>query len=262
MADDFYQTISRRATLIKAQIDYLENLIRNSPPGRIRVSKQRGKNRYYVCVDDDNGTYTSNQMVISALINKEYATKILPALQKELAALTALTENPLDAKLNTIYGKFHKEKQPLINQDIQKAATKKQIDSWLAQPYVKKEFSLYPPFHYSLSGVQVRSKSEGDIVDCLEARNIPFIYELPVRIDDKDYHPDFTCINPRTMEIIYWEHWGSMDSASYVNRQIDKLKKYRSVGIVLGKNLFVTMETYQNPLNSVTINQFIDDYLS
>lgn len=112
-----------------------------------------------------------------------------------------------------------------------------------------------------LSGKRVRSKSEGNIVDCLEARNIPFQYEYPINIDGVCFHPDFRVLRIRDRQIIYWEHWGSMDDPEYVADQLNRLEEYKKVGIELGKNLFVTMESSLYPLNVKMINDFIDSYL-
>ena len=74
-------------------------------------------------------------------------------------------------------------------------------------------------------------------------------------------YPDFTLLNMRTRENIYWEHLGMMDDATYAENAIQKINTYMQNGIYVGKNLLLTFETRNNPINHRTIDIIINNYV-
>ena len=107
--------------------------------------------------------------------------------------------------------------------------------------------------HASKRGEKLRSKAEVDIANELFAHSdeLLYFYELPIYIAalNKYFYPDFTIINLRTGEIWFWEHLGVMDNPEYASNSIYKINMYATEGIVLGKNLLLTMETKNQPLD-------------
>ena len=71
---------------------------------------------------------------------------------------------------------------------------------------------------------------------------------------------DFTILNVRRQEELYYEHLGRLDESRYVNRNLKKIKDYQRNGIILGERLFVTFETEMRPFDirdlDVLINKF------
>lgn len=260
----YCQLLQKRKKLLLFKCEKLEEIINNALPGVLKKSKEHGYVRYYLFNDSSNRTktYINDKNLIIQLSNKTNAINAYNQIKKELKNIDSILAGIPDIKSPNLFpnikiGKFWYKSNNYLEQ-IQNDY----IKEWLSTPYQRKPFSPYEPEHYSMSGIRVRSKSEGKILDCLENRNIPFLYEFPVVIDGITYHPDVKCLNPRTLEAIYWEHWGSMDKPSYVIDQMEKLDEYRKAGIILGINLFVTMESMDKPLTPATIFQFIDDYLS
>ena len=79
---------------------------------------------------------------------------------------------------------------------------------------------------------------------------IPYRYEYPLKLKDLGIvYPDFTLLKVATQEEIYWEHFGMMDNPAYCQKAIQKLHTYGRNGIYPGKNLIVTFETIQTPLD-------------
>lgn len=260
----FYNDLQKRKLALQARIEQLEKTLKNAPVGTIRIAKERGYSRYYQCTDKSKrlGTYINDKSLIIQLCNKTNALKTINYTKKELKEIDSILAFHSDAKILKLFNNIQIGKVSYKSYNFMEQMKNDFIKEWLSTPYQRKPFSPYEPEHYSMSGIRVRSKSEGKILDCLEKRNIPFLYEFPVVIDGITYHPDVKCLNPRTLEAIYWEHWGSMDKPSYVIDQMEKLDEYRKAGIILGINLFVTMESMDKPLTPATIFQFIDDYLS
>ncbi len=52
-----------------------------------------------------------------------------------------------------------------------------------------------------------------------------------------------------------------MDNADYSYNAFKKIEKYENNGIFLGKNLIISAESSEEPLNVKTIQQLIDTYL-
>ena len=52
-----------------------------------------------------------------------------------------------------------------------------------------------------------------------------------------------------------------MDDESYVNRNLKKMNVYIKAGIIPGKNLIMTFETAQQPLDVKVVERLIKEYL-
>jgi len=121
---------------------------------------------------------------------------------------------------------------------------------------------LYPEqlVHKTISGNQVRSKSEALIDMSLYIHRIPFRYECALLLDELTIYPDFTIRHPKTGEYYYWEHFGLMDDESYCKNACSKLHLYSSHGIIPSIHLITTYETKDNPLTTEIIEKTIMHY--
>ena len=116
---------------------------------------------------------------------------------------------------------------------------------------------------FTTKGERVRSKSEVLIADSLNRLGIPYRYEYPLKLKNGiTVHPDFLCLNVRTRQEFYWEHFGMMDNPEYTENAIHKLQQYSENNLHPGINLILTMETISNPLNLKYIEQQIKNYLT
>ena len=62
-------------------------------------------------------------------------------------------------------------------------------------------------------------------------------------------YPDFKLLNVNTREEVLLEHFGMMDDAEYVEKNMRKLRLYEKNGYFLGKELLLTFETSQVPFD-------------
>lgn len=112
-------------------------------------------------------------------------------------------------------------------------------------------------------GDMVRSKSEVIIANMLykHRKHILYKYERPLEImvDGyiKTFYPDFTVFNLDTGKIKYWEHAGRMDDPHYANEFVKKMNIYIQNGLILGRDIIVSFETYSNPLDINVIKELI-----
>ena len=118
---------------------------------------------------------------------------------------------------------------------------------------------------YSERGERVRSKSEKIIADKYNMMGFHYKYEKPLFLTDKTnfvtVRPDFTVLNVRKRKQYYHEHLGKMDDPKYVRRNIYKLRLYEKNGIFIGDQLFLTLESSEQPLDMNHFELMIKHYL-
>lgn len=113
-------------------------------------------------------------------------------------------------------------------------------------------------YNATFQGEQVRSKSEVLIADRLEKFKIPYRYEFPLTLKNgKTIFPDFTILHPQTLQTYYLEHFGMVDDSYYANSMVRKLNDYAKNGIFPGKQLIVTFETKDSPLNTQNVEALL-----
>lgn len=120
------------------------------------------------------------------------------------------------------------------------------------------------------TGVKVRTKSELALYETLIGYGLKVFYEkklkLVRRVVAKDgtveekivyAYPDFTIVLPDGSEI-YWDLCGMFDDSAYRSRQYEKFCAYYDNGIYMPKNLIVTMESPDKPLDIQAIRRIIE----
>ena len=87
---------------------------------------------------------------------------------------------------------------------------------------------------------------------------IPYRYEEMVQLKSgKKAYPDFTLLNTKTREEVYFEHFGLLDDEEYRGEALRKLEEYRRSGIFSGRNLMFSYETEGIPLDIKGIREMI-----
>ena len=138
-----------------------------------------------------------------------------------------------------------------------------ELEKWRTQDYYKNPYrpeGLIVPT--VIPGFKVRSKSEADIIARLVHFGVPFHYEEGFEVGGKWRFPDITCkaISSPYKEF-YWEHLGGLSSFKYFDENIKKLKEFYSCGIIPWKNLIITTETDEEPLDINWVDEIIKYYL-
>ena len=137
-----------------------------------------------------------------------------------------------------------------------------QIENWINEPFEQsKEYPEQLKIH-TRSGNIVRSKSESIIDSALLQKHIPFRYECKLDLGECFYYPDFTILNQKMNQIMYWEHLGKMDDSKYVIKNIAKIQNYILHGIIPGINLIISTETENTPLSPDMVDKLVECYLN
>ena len=92
------------------------------------------------------------------------------------------------------------------------------------------------------NGVFFRSKSEFMIAAILDAHDVLYRYEMPMKMGGRWIYPDFVIINPYTGKEIIWEHFGALHLPEYEEKMKEKMKFYLNSGKIPFEDVIYTFE--------------------
>jgi len=146
----------------------------------------------------------------------------------------------------------------MLSEDLQKQVAE---HDWSQAPYAKSQSHPETLIYQTVRGEKVRSKSECMIADMLLSYGISYRYEWTQNFCGMHISPDFTIIHPITKDLIIWEHFGLLDDENYSIIAEKKITVFAKSGYIPGRNLIISAETAENPLDSLTIDKIIHQYL-
>ena len=255
---DFVYQLRQRSYELEKQIEERTKNIINSPEGMLRIVNRGTYNQYYVRQKCEKaGVYLKKSDIkrIMLLAQKKYDALFIEEAKKEQELIESFLEN-YSGTIPEIYNKFPDEiRDKLRPADL---TDDEYAKMWKSIPYTPKEFGKGDAVHLTNLGLRVRSKSEVIIAGVLDKFDIPYKFECPLKLaNGKIIHPDFTILNKKTREIVYYEHLGKMEEIGYVKYNLGRLKEMEESGIYIGKNLIFTYETYAKPLNTKTVEKML-----
>ena len=201
--------------------------------------------------------------LLAALVQKKYESnlcKMISQQQKIVEQLLSIIDKnhdflDLDMCISTIPEQL---RQYVL---VDKVTSEGYANAWQAEKYTGLSVPASSPF-YTKKGEHVRSKSEIIIADRLYTNNIPYHYEKPIKFKGHQFQfPDFTILNKKTGEQLFWEHFGLLDRADYISESQLKLETFASAGIFPGHGLIITFESNQRPLSTKYVDLLIEKFL-
>lgn len=229
-------------------------------PTKLTCRKVRGSYQYLI-----NSHFVSKIheiKTIKELAIKEYHKILLPLIEKEIKYLKLLLKT--EEQIQNAYSGMYEGKRILFEPDL--IPVSKIIEDFENTTYEGLSFDDNDQTeYYTNRGERVRSKSEKIIADELARQKIPYKYEKPLVLfvdgKQKQFFPDFTVLNKTTGKIIYLEHLGMMDNSYYYNNTLNKLDIYEKNGLLIGKDILIFHESSRQPLNTRTIDDYINEFL-
>lgn len=263
---DFASMEKARLTKENAEI---RKFISRLPEGEIRFHKNGGHTRWrcYAC-DEETGTGTFTTLYKT---KEDYVKKAAALTLKHSLLKTMKTNEECLQQINQILETYPdiegiSKRNPDMSGDVHMlldwflAPAREYCENWASEKYEKSREHPEALTKKSKNKIMMRSKSEVLIADMLLDRKIPFRYEQALHCGSAVYYPDFTILNPLTLEdIIIWEHFGTMEKQSYLHNNMDKFEMYCRQGYIYGKNLIVTFETLEHPLTAETVEMKIEE---
>lgn len=286
---NFNYVATQYKTLLQAEMNWLDEAISKSPPGRLKINRSGTRYKWINQLDSGERQYIRKKDIKQAglLAAKSFYKRKRIETKQELKALDYYLNNHNrirfisndlengDGELSRLIGvgkeyfrlekfeaspstKRKKKKGFSFTSDTKKISD--ELKAWMEEEYPTNQHFKESLNVKAVGGLMVRSKSEAFIANELSARGIPFRYECLLDIEGATYYPDFTIIHPVTNETFYWEHLGLMDDVEYRDRAKNKLVNYTKAGIIPGVNLIITYETDYNPLDFEVVKKLIDAY--
>jgi len=198
-----------------------------------------------------------------AIKEKKYVDGMLELLRSESASVKYLRTHPGQAEL--INEKLKERGYECLRMEDREIFDA--VEDWKKQEYRKSVSHLENlKFDTVVPGLKVRSKSEALMVALFEKRHVAYHYEEAFDGTDQygrrqTIYSDFRCKNIRANRLVIIEHLGMVDSEEYMKNVYWREKIYRSEGYYLGKNLLVTTETRESPVDLDYVNYIIDHWL-
>ena len=206
---------------------YLEKL----PQEHIYTHKRKNKYIYCLRSRDAQGKLhekyltTEQGKYIKECCEQFYVRKLIFAIEKELNALRIFAEKykPNEKfaaweKLPEAYKQFIK---PLFKSNEQICL------EWEKASFEGNTFPLVEGARYiTKKGECVRSRIELIVANILYDLKIPYRYECKLMLPSGAVWPDFTIMNPKTLEVYYLEIFGMMDNPEYEMSAFKKIAKY------------------------------------
>ncbi|MCR5761393.1 MAG: hypothetical protein K6F82_05310 [Sphaerochaetaceae bacterium] len=235
------KTLNYKANEIRKRISKM-------PSGKLYVCSKDGKPYFYYREGEKKSYISKDCVLVKTLSQKEYFENIYKKTKEEIRILNSAVQ-----KLNRLHEKedsagFKKYKKPYVKEFRMVEILG---DEWKRTNQKDSEHIFSTD-----KGDYVRSKAEVIIANMLN-KKVPYIYEKRMIVNGHVVYPDFYVMNERTGEIIIIEHLGKMGDQNYARRNIKKLNDYIMDGFVLGKNLLITMETDDEPLNIDVVKRMI-----
>ncbi|MCR4938920.1 MAG: hypothetical protein K5930_02265 [Treponemataceae bacterium] len=267
------QVLRTRLTEINTLLELKLKALKKAPEGTLHTSESNGVVQYYhkTAPSSKHGSYISskNAKLAQQLAQADYDRKLVTTLSREAQVLQrAFNEysNFLQkhGTVENLFDKITKNKRKLVKpisfSDEEFAAI------WSSIPYKGRAFTSDQAEHFTTQGERVRSKSEVIIADTLSRLKIPYRYEYPIEMvndngDVRTFYPDFLCLNLKTRQEFIWEHFGKMDDGEYAASAARKLRLFEQNNIFPGKNLIITVETSELPINTKQVERIIRHYL-
>ena len=256
----YYSDFINYHTLLKVQLEKIEKELATMPDGKLIISKNYNNEKWY-CSNGKTKVYIKKKNIDLAqkLAYKKYLILLYDDLSKKEKFLSKYLQLFLP-KSSAV------ENLILSNPSLLRLISpffrplSEDINLWACEKYNTNPNYTETLIHQTISGHQVRSKSEAMIASLLFSNKIPFRYECELVLKEATLYPDFTIKHPNSGKIYYWEHFGMMDHPEYVDNTCKKLKLFCSNNIFPGNQLITTYETAHSPLSTTLIQNIINHY--
>ncbi len=231
-------------------IDYLEAV------GDSRIVCRAKDSRVYYSEVKNNkeAGISKNKKRIYELMLKEFYREQLKILIANERALEYCLKHYQDHHTDAILDKLSVRFTDAAVKDILCSS----VSDWSKQPYEKNPFYKENYEFVTTNGVLVRSKSEREIANALEAAGLQYQSDVLIECDDEHYYADFLIMRPDRTKAI-WEHFGREHDKVYMAKNQQRIKDYISIGYRPWDNLIWTLDS--DLKSNKTIRNIIQRFL-
>ena len=255
-----YDAIKARIAKIKVELKELEVLQRQLPEGDLICAKNETRYKWYLRNQGKSQYLPRKKMEFAEkLALKKFYESKQKDLQSELQACEAYNRVALSTEANRAEKVLlHPEYKRLLAGEF--TPRSKELEEWGNADYERCQNYPEKLLIKGTQGKMLRSKSEAMIDRVLFAEGIPFRYEEKIVLGGTILYPDFIIRHPKTGDFFYWEHFGMMDNAEYINHACKKIKIYCENGIIPSVNLILSYETQEHPFSINEVERIVKQY--
>lgn len=242
-------------TGINEQINKLTQELKGLGESRL-ICRRRGDKLYFVERRGSNEKgITQDLNRIKQLTKKEYLLEELKILKSNLKPLKYCMDHYNDISEEIITRNLKRRYTHLPVHNILVSG----VEKWMNVYYKENDFYLEDKKLVTNNGTVVRSKSEREIANALEAAGLTYKYDVKIEIDGIVYYVDFL-IYRADGTIVYWEHFGLENNRIYMAKNRVRIEDYIHVlGLRPWNNLIWTLDSDLEDIN--TIRMIIDRFL-
>ena len=218
-----------------------------------RNSAKQSKHCYYdlILPGSKKGKYLGNESNETVLNVKRYryAKKAVEIIETDIEVLERLITNyisPDYSNINSLLPATYRTSLAVDNSDnVFSTALPPEAIKWIQD--LRKEKDRHPPYkpeqlkYEALDGTKMRSLGEVIIANFLLMSGIPFVYEVPMKINGELVLPDFRILSLLDLKtVIIIEHQGMIFTEEYPYKFIRSLRLYLQSDLVINQDLFFT----------------------
>ncbi len=241
---------------LKSSKSKLTNLVLNmSSEGKFYYYVPGNKHRKYI--------RRSNRKLLRQITGSRFLKEKINILESNIAAIEKILDKLNDYSDDAIISSLPVTYSRAINYLRETDPAKGVIQS--ENPKNRDELNVI-----CSNCLRVRTKGELIIAEVLIELGVDFRYEKALELVEKipqpdgsfryntiTVYPDFTIFFPDG-SVLYWEHAGLYDKESYRKKQHKKFDNYYDNGIYPPKNLIITMDSQDKPIDNIAIRNIVE----
>ncbi|MBP3895114.1 MAG: hypothetical protein J6D07_01470 [Mogibacterium sp.] len=230
---------------------------RKSPSGKWYYYGYETDDAHMKLIGDDNNDK------VNRIKEFRYLEKSLRTLDDNIRivedALKSMRNTDFESVNLLLPGTYRDAKMGMVTADERSRKWKESAEALKARREVYRPEDLK---NRTDDGTYVRSKSEMIIYNYLLSIGVTFVYELPMRIQNRFVVPDFTLLSEADYETeIIIEHQGLMEMDSYRNRFGEKVYMYLNAGYVPGKDIFFSFDSSDGGFDKRPIEVIVKNFI-
>ncbi|MBR4091244.1 MAG: hypothetical protein IKK28_10295 [Mogibacterium sp.] len=239
-----------------------------------RNSAKQSKHCYYdlILPGSKKGKYLGNESNEKVLNVKRYryAKKAVEIIETDIEVLEGLIRNYVSPDYSNINSRLPVTYQTDLTADNSGEAFSTSLPPdairWIKD--LKKEKAKYPPYKpeqlrfEAMDGTKMRSLGEVIIANFLLMAGIPFVYEVPMKVNGELVLPDFRILSLLDLKtVIIIEHQGMIFTEEYPFKFIRSLRLYLQSDLVINQDLFFTFTDEKGRFDIRQLTGIIRQYI-
>ena len=238
----------------RKRIDSINNSLSSYGDSKI-VCRVKGDRAYY-SERNQHGEIgiSKNKQRIHDLMLREFWNEQLKQLELNEKALKHVLKSYNDIYSDNIILTLADRYSNIPVNDILISST----SDWGKQPYIKNPYHEEDYQYSTTNNILVRSKSEREIANALEAVGLPYQNDVLIKCSNTIYYADFIVMRPNKTKVI-WEHFGRENDTAYMAKNQQRIKDYMALGYRPWDNLIWTLDS--DLKDGKTIRKIINRFL-